>query len=236
MGLLRGFLIALPLVGIFAFAAAPVSAQGGDELLERPACRVNPHSEECICSDVHAYSLVPRFVDYTVWPPVALALDCAIDGSGKRSCGDPSPPRADPLFDVDSGRWLPAGGSRDSNAIAVSIDRDFTLVQNEKYKAYCSVSYFRENLRRLWVFALAFAGGLVAITVAWGGTIYMQEAVAGETRSFARAVIIRSLLGLILLAAVYLIWEGVSGMFLGGFDIWRTPPGFLELFQEKNRP
>lgn len=236
MALLRVLLVALPLAGMLALAAAPVGAQGGEELLEEAACREDPHSEVCICSEVHAYSLVPRFVDNTGWPPTAFALDCSVDGSGNRSCVLPSgdTARNNPRFDVNTLRWVPDESSDEKRAL--SIDRDFVLVQNEKYKAYCSMSYLRENIRRLWLFALALAGGLVAITVAWGGTIYMQEAVSGETRSFSRTVMIRSLLGLVLLAAVFLIWEGVSGMFLGGFDIWRSSPGFLEVFQEGRRP
>lgn len=222
MWLLRAFVLAAPLVGFFAVLAAPLSAQGGEPLLETPACRENPHSEECICANVHVYSLRPRFVDNTVYPPVATAADCVVT-NGERVCTVASGRSI--TFNEDTLTWDPPNEE--------SLQKDFVLVHNEKYKAYCSISYFRENLRRLWTFSLAFAGGLVAITVAWGGAVYMQEAVSGETRSTARAVITRSLLGLIILAAVFLIWEGVSGLFLSGYDIWRSEPGSLELFQER---
>ena len=58
----------------------------------------------------------------------------------------------------------------------------------------------------------------------------MQEAVSGETRSTGRTIMIRAVLGLVVLAGVFLIWEGVSALFLQGYDIWRTEPGFLEIF------
>ena len=223
MGFLKVFAAVLPVVGVLLASAGPALAQGPDdsELLRNQACRVNPHSEECICREVHAYSMVPLFVDYTssTGVPVAFAYDCAIK-DGRRECTDPKDKRAAPVFDPDSLTW--SGGAT----------RDYVVVQNTKYKAYCSLAYFRENLRRLWVFALAFAGGLMAITVAWCGATYMQEAVSGENRAMARTVLIRSVLGVVVLAAVFLIWEGVSGLFLQGFDIWRTEPGFLEMFSD----
>ena len=218
MGLwLRGLLVVLPLLAV-GFLGVDRAWAEEHELLDEPACRVNPHSQECICREIHAFAVVPRFVDYTVYPPVAESLDCRVE-DGRRVCEVPSPARTPIAFDVDSLTW--SGGD---------TQLDFVFVENEKYKAYCSLAYFRENLRRLWIFALGLAGGLVAISVAWGGVIYMQEAVSGETRSTGRTIMIRAVLGLIILAGVFLIWEGVSELFLQGYDIWRTEPGFLEIF------
>ena len=213
---LRAVLVMLPLLVVSLVGADTASAQDS-ALLDEAACRVNPHSEECICRNIHAFAVVPRFVDYTVYPPVATALDCSIE-DGRRVCDLPSPERY-LEFDQETLTW--SGGDS---------QEDYFFVENEKYKAYCSLAYFRENLRRLWVFALALAGGLVAISIAWGGVVYMQEAVSGETRSTGRTIMIRAVLGLVVLAGVFLIWEGVSALFLQGYDIWRTEPGFLEIF------
>ena len=214
---LRAVLVMLPLLAVGLVGADTASAQDSN-FLDEAACRVNPHSEECICREIHGFAVVPRFVDYTRYPPVATSLDCSVV-DGRRVCQLPDPPRAHPQFNPDTLTW--SGGNP---------ALDYFFVENTKYKAYCSLAYFRENLRRLWVFALAFAGGLMAVTVAWAGVIYMQEAVSGETRSTARLILIRSVLGLVILAGVFLIWEGVSALFLQGYDIWRTEPGFLEIF------
>ena len=214
---LRVVLVMLPLLAVGLAGADPASAQDS-ALLDDAACRANPHSEECICRNIHAFAVVPRFVDYTQYPPVAQSLNCRIE-DGRRLCELPSPLRVPPVFSEETLTW--SGGN--------AAD-DYYFVENNKYKAYCSLAYFRENLRRLWVFALALAGGLVAISIAWGGVIYMQEAVSGETRSTGRTIMIRAVLGLVVLAGVFLIWEGVSALFLQGYDIWRTEPGFLEIF------
>ena len=134
---LRSLLIVLPVLAVGLFGADTVSAQD-TALLDSAVCRSNPHSQECICRDIHAFAVVPRFVDYTQYPPIAQALDCAIEG-GVRVCSIPDPPRThgDPVFSEDTLTW--SGGDS---------ELDYFFVENEKYKAYCSLAYFRENLRR----------------------------------------------------------------------------------------
>ena len=175
------------------------------------ACREDPHSEECICFDVFRYAQVP-----VAWE--------------NASAGKPAyPPKAvDAEWDNDVKSWVRTTPVPNPTPDGY-VDPLRTEV-NSKYKAHCSLSYFRENLKRLWYFLLALGATLTAVSIGWAGFVHMQDSASGETRSMSRTIIIRAVLGMILLACVFFAWEGVSGLFLGEFEIWSDRPGLLEGF------
>lgn len=165
------------------------------------ACRKNPHSEECICFDVSRYAKVP-----VAWVEVAAGVP------------EYPPVAIGATWDDELKSWV----SADPDNLKTEV--------NSKYKAHCALSYFRENLRRLWYFMMALGGTLTAVSIGWAGFVHMQDSVSGETRSMSRTIIIRTVLGVVLLACVFFAWEGVSGLFVGEFEIWSDRPGLLEGF------
>ena len=168
------------------------------------ACRNDPHSEECICREVVRYAWVPNDWEEVAgvpsYPPVAIGA----------------------YWDDEIKSWVPQTEG--------DPDKKLDMEANSKYKAHCSLAYFRENLTRLWYFLLALGGTLAGVSIAWAGFVHMQESVSGETRSMSRTMIIRTVLGVILLACVFFAWQGVSDLFLGEFEIWSDRPGLLEGF------
>ena len=174
-------------------------------------CRENPHAEECICFEVSRYGNVPA-----AWVEV--------------SAGVPAyPPRAvDADWDGELKSWVRTTPM--PNPTPPGYVDPLRTEANSKYKAHCSLSYFRENLRRLWYFLLALGASLTAVTLGWAGFVHMQDSASGETRSMSRTIIIRAALGMILLACVFFAWEGVSDLFVGEFEIWSDRPGLLEGF------
>ena len=101
---------------------------------------------------------------------------------------------------------------------------DLFFSADDDYGQNCALSYFRENLRRLWYFAAALGGGLAAISLTWAGVAYMQNSSSGVDLSKNRAMIMRIVVGLVILACSYMIWEAASGMFLGHLDTWSLDP------------
>ena len=175
------------------------------------ACRQNPHSEECICFDVSRYAMVPVAwqevsAGVPAYPPLAIGAHWD-DELKSWVRNNPVPAVYEPLY---------------TDPLRTEV--------NSKYKAHCSLSYFRENLRRLWYFMLALGASLTAVTLGWAGFVHMQDSVTGETRSMSRTIIIRAVLGMVLLACVFFAWEGVSGLFVGEFEVWSDRPGLLEGF------
>lgn len=221
-----GWLRILVFSGLFAAALVPlgsVSAQGADrDLLSNQACRANPDSEDCICRDVYEFSRTPKFIDISSAPYLRAApVVQTIHPDGRVTYAAPVPPRGPegfPYYSPEEGRWV--GG----------LPEDYEDLENSKYAAYCSLEYFQENQYRLWYFALAFGGTLAAISIAWGGFVYMQESVSGETRSTARTTVLRVVIGLVLLACAFIVWDAVSGIFLDGSAVWDLRPGILERY------
>ena len=93
------------------------------------------------------------------------------------------------------------------------------------------MEYFREDLRRLLYFLIALASGLVLISVAWAAVIHMMDSATGEQRSQARTIIVRTIVGLVLIAMLFVIYEQVSGLAVGTFDIWDSDVPFLQELQ-----
>ena len=187
----------------------------GEDLLTSEFCSINPNWEICICRDLVFYNLVPINVTY--------------DGMGvpTASYGDigptvaPGRPGWRPVPEWDSVKGVWSGGD---------IEKDYKKVDNDKYKAQCSMSYFKENLRRFIYILVAIAGGTLTITLAWAGFVHMQESTSGESRSMARTIILRAFVGMLLLTGAFLAWEAVSGLFLTNFDLFETDPSFIHSF------
>ena len=57
---------------------------------------------------------------------------------------------------------------------------------DDRYNQRCAMSYFRENQRRLWVFAVWLGAGFTVISLIWGGVAYMQNAASGVELSRIR--------------------------------------------------
>ena len=91
---------------------------------------------------------------------------------------------------------------------------------NPLYKQHCTLSYFREDLRRLWYFAAALGGGFAALSLAWAGVMYMQHSASGVDLTRSRMMIMRVLLGVLILAFAFVVWEGLGDMLLDTLDPW----------------
>ena len=193
-------------VVLTALALLPGAASAQrEDLFSVEACRLDPSSEECVCGDVTARRMVPKKTMYDSGHTlVGVSTDTDIRPIG-------------PIYDPERRVWE---GHPD----------DLEVGDNDKYKAHCSMSYFRENQRRLLYVVIAMAAGLTAVSVTWGGFVHMQESASGESRSMSRTVIIRACLGMLLLSMIFLAWDAVSSLYLGGLEIWDTAPGLLESF------
>lgn len=190
-------------VAWFAFAPSSVGAQSNDVFFELEACRADPDSEECICGRVRAFSMYPTLVH------------------------DPGPPEQVVPLDLDGDTFAPSFDS----ALGIWVDdpnegnnTDLTLMPTDDYGQNCALSYFREDLRRLWYFAVALGGAFASVSFVWVGVAYMQSSSSGADLSRTRAMMMRVLVGLILLACAYVIWEFASGELMGLVDFWSLDP------------
>ena len=197
------FLLCLVVAGFSLLPADALAQGGGEELLSNEACRADPNDEDCICRNVRIYERSPE-------GEILVSPNGIISAVGSSS---------DELlrYHADSRTW--SGGT----------DDDYRY-ETDKYKALCSLAYFQENSKRLIYVVIAMGAGLTAISIAWGGFVHMQEAASGESRSTSRTIILRCVMGMLLLAVVFLSWEAYSGVFLGDLEIWDSAPGFLEGF------
>ena len=109
-------------------------------------------------------------------------------------------------------------GDRNEDPIGRGFERD------KEFKAQCALTYYREDVRRAWWFAVLVASGLFTMSVIWGGFVYMQEAAAAEQRATSRGIIFRVMAGLTIVVMAYFLWTMFSAMFvdLGDSTIW-TP-------------
>ena len=168
------------------------------KLFEDEACRQNPHTEQCVCARVRAFSMYPLEYDG------GAAADVDKDGHS-------------PVYNQDGGYW--ESGDPDDP------QDDLGLFVDERYGQHCSLSYFRENLRRTWYFLAALGASFAAISMTWAGVAYMQESSSGTDLSRVRGMIVRVLLGMIILSCAFLVWEGLSGFMLGHFESWTLERG-----------
>ena len=200
-----GVVLAAAVVSMFP--SGSVLAQGVEDFLAGDAsCNVNPNSEQCICARVRAFGYYPQFErvggDY---------LPEDVDGDTVR-----------PEFNLERGVWEDGVGEELVDTRTPPSDLFFS--KDDDYGQNCALSYFRENLRRLWYFAAALGGALAGISLTWAGVAYMQSSSSGADLSKNRAMIMRVVVGIFILACSYMIWETSSGMFLGHLDTWSLKP------------
>ncbi len=201
---LRVFLFFLLLLGLVLLQfPLSASAQSTDLLLESQACRANPHSQECICADVRTHGLFPK--------------EFESDGSGiaKDADGDGFFPSrsADGLWEDDPHEEI----SREKS--------DLEFMASDRYGQHCALSYVRENQRRLWYFAVALGSMFTVISMIWVGVTYMQNSASGVDLSKSRAMLMRVVIGIVILASAFLIWEGLNEVLFNRLDSWTLERG-----------
>ena len=207
--MVKWILLGLVVVGSLWISVSPVGsvmAQSNEDFLADAECDDDPNSEQCICARVRQFALYPRFISSG---GVIALYDSDDDGEV-------------PFLDPDDGVW------KDSDGEATGVSRsgldpvvtELVSLPSDEYGQNCSLAYFRENLRRLWFFAVALGGGLAALSLGWAGVAYMQASASGADLSRSRTMIMRVLIGIVILACAYLIWEGASNLFLGGYETW----------------
>ena len=199
----RMFLLALLVsLGLATLASPPpVRAQSAETLLENPVCRENPHSEDCICAEVRRFGMFPKDWDTTGAYPVPKDVDG--DGFSPQPGEDGTwvddPKEKDNASDKDDPEWS-----------------DLVFAVDDRYGQRCSMSYFRENNRRLWFFAVALGSSFTVLSLIWIGVTYMQYSASGVDLSRARMHLTRVLIGLFILAMAFIVWEGVRDVLFSG--------------------
>ena len=200
-------------------------AHGHDYAAEVDACKSDPNSEECVCDNVRQFALVPievtenevivppatPFPGYAGYDPASILPEHA----RYRPVDQDPPDGVLPILGLD-GYWVAHPGHPDTL-------KDLHVPENTLnplYKQHCTLSYFREDLRRLWYFAAALGGGFAALSLAWAGVMYMQHSASGVDLTRSRMMIMRVLLGVLILAFAFVVWEGLGDMLLDTLDPW----------------
>ena len=195
---------------------SPASAQSTEVLLENPVCRENPHSEDCICAEVRKFGFFPKSFE--------LVGD---EVRPKDSNGDNVLPAQ-----TKDGLWVERvriieGGLPVVVEVKVLEESlsDLVFAVDDRYAQHCAMSYFRENQRRLWVFAVALGAAFSVLSLIWIGVTYMQYSASGVELSRARALLTRVIIGLVILACALLIWEGLNEYLFSGVESWTQNRG-----------
>ena len=220
----RVFLILLVIAGFIMLAPPPpASAQSTDLLLENSVCRDNPHSQDCICAEVRQFGYFPK--------------SFKVNGTG------PKDSNGDEVFPMltEEGVWVEMVPLVENGVkvldmygkpVGVKVKRlepdaksDLHFAVDDAYNQRCAMSYFRENQRRLWVFAVWLGAGFTVISLIWGGVAYMHNAASGVELSRIRGMLTRVFVGFVILACALLIWDGISGTLFFGADFWTQDRG-----------
>ena len=217
---LRVFLLFLLALGLILLQfPRPASAQSTDLLLESEACRADPHSEECICADVQLYGLFPKKFD---------------SGGATESADDDI---YAPIRTID-GLWEDhpnEADNHDSNIVGNDDNdkkkSDLEFTSSDRYGQHCALSYVRENQRRLWYFAVALGAMFTVISMIWVGVTYMQNSASGVDLSKSRAMLMRVIIGIVILASAFLIWEGLNEVLFNRLDSWTLERGVFYEFR-----
>ena len=209
-----------------AFAQGPVDQRWGlvdqSDWELREECAQNPSSEACICDDVRAFVLYPA---YSTILPNGDVIPYYVK--------DPTKPVTYDNLEIapEMGRgprWIEKNDSTD--VWEAAVDTDLIMVQDANYEATCSFDYYRENLRRLWVIALAVGGALIVGSGAWAGVMHMQDSVSGEGRATSRTVLVRTVIGLIMLGGVFLVWGAFAGSVFDPSTLYEGRPAVVDEF------
>ena len=175
-----------------------------NEALCDPRVGGDPNSEECVCSEVRSFLLEPAQIDDVTGE--------ALDGDG-----DGKPPV------YEDGYWVDAGGeviTFDVDGNPVSPSADLVVVLNPYYDFDCSLSYLREDMRRAWQYAAVLAGTFLFVSLAWAGVMYMQDSASGADLSRSRTMMFRVVVGFIIVACAWILWEIVGDILLSHLQSW----------------
>ena len=210
------FLVALMGLALLLLPSSPASAQSTEVLLENPVCRENPHSEDCICAEVRKFGFFPK----------SFSLDDLGVVKAKDMDGDDYHP-----YKNDDGVWVDDPNEADNwdpndpNSDREKQESDLVFAVDDRYAQHCAMSYFRENQRRLWVFAVALGAVFSVLSLIWIGVTYMQYSASGVELSRARALLMRVIIGLVIMACALLIWEGLNEYLFSGVESWTQNRG-----------
>ena len=197
-------------------AGRPVYAQSlgiENEAFCDPRVGGDPNSEECVCSEVRSFLLEPAKIDG--------ATGEALDGDG-----DGKPPVYEDGYWVDgSGEevtYVDAGGdlARFVDGTPVPPSEDLVIVLNPYYDFDCTLSYLREDMRRAWQYAAVLAGTFLFVSLAWAGVMYMQDSASGADLSRSRTMMFRVVVGFIIVACAWILWEIVGDILLSHLQSW----------------
>ena len=207
------FLVALMGLALLLLTSSPASAQSTEVLLENPVCRENPHSEDCICAEVRKFGFFPK----------SFSLDDLGVVKAKDMDGDGFAPQP-----TEDGLWVDEVRVEPGGAVVSEMDdgnSDLVFAVDDRYAQHCAMSYFRENQRRLWVFAVALGAAFSVLSLIWIGVTYMQYSASGVELSRARALLTRVIIGLVIMACALLIWEGLNEYLFSGVESWTQNRG-----------
>ena len=173
---------------------------------EVEACQIDPDGEACVCHSVREFALIPR--EYEDNPDYDRFGDLPQNQHRyiAKNIGGSS---AVPQLGTD-GYWT---GEPEDLHVPENM-------ANPLYNQHCTLSYLREDLRRLWYFAAALGGGFAALSLAWAGVMYMQHSASGVDLTRSRMMIMRVLLGVLILAFAFVVWEGLGDVLLDTLDPW----------------
>ena len=66
---------------------------------------------------------------------------------------------------------------------------------------------------------------MTVISLIWVGVVHMQNTASGVDISRTRAMLVRVLIGLIILACAFLIWDGLNELLFKGLRSWTLEQG-----------
>ena len=242
-GLRAGFVVpalALAAAGLLAFflPGASASAQVGN-----PCAGEGIDSRECICHAIDDFAAVPMKLTIT------HDFDSPADGSYPDAWDDQrTATTGRAVFNGETGLWesdtpgrplsvapwgteeLPAADPENPPNV-ISTNRpshDMVLVLNDRYNELCAFSYLRENLGRVWRFAVILAGAAAAISLAWGGVAYMQDSASYGDAARIRMAMLRVLMGLAVVGLALVAWNAMDGFLFTHVDSWNWDQQFYD--------
>ena len=166
--------------------------------------RGDPNSEECVCSEVRSFLLEPAEINEAT-------------GEASDEDGDGNPPVYEDGYWVDSEEGLI---TFDDDGNPVSPSKDLVVVLNPYYDFDCTLSYLREDMRRAWQYAAVLAGTFLFVSLAWAGVMYMQDSASGADLSRSRTMMFRVVVGFIIVACAWILWEIVGDILLSHLQSW----------------
>ena len=89
----------------------------------------------------------------------------------------------------------------------------------QRTKEVCSRLDLERDLYTLWRTAGFVTVGLLTVTVAWGGLVWMLEGIGVSQQGRARMLIVNCFIGVIVVASAYVVWQGMYSGTFGFFTL-----------------